>query len=85
MEARKRVAWNVRRLRVGAGLTQEALAHEAGLDVSYIGRIERGTQNPSIAALEKLAVRLSVDILDLLAIPEADAPPPASIKPGRRR
>ena len=36
------VAANVRRLRVGRQLTQEQLALDAQLDLTYIGGIERG-------------------------------------------
>ena len=46
---------NVRRLRLKKGLSQAALAKQAGLSPNYIGTLERGVQNPSLKTLEKLA------------------------------
>ncbi len=40
---------NVRRLRQQKGLTQEELAFEAQIDLTYIGGIERGKRNPQSA------------------------------------
>lgn len=56
-----RVGANVRRLRKAKGLSQEALAHEAGMAMRYLAGIERGEENPSLAFLVKLAVALSVE------------------------
>ena len=46
---------NVRRLRNAAGLTQEELAAEVGIDMRYLGGIERGQENPSLAVIGELA------------------------------
>jgi len=54
------VAANVRRLRVERKLTQEQLAHDAGIDLTYLGGIERGRRNPSVSVLARLADALSV-------------------------
>jgi transcriptional regulator with XRE-family HTH domain len=54
-------------LRVAKGLTQEALAHAAEIDMRYVGGIERGEENPSIAVLGRIAVALDVHPADLLA------------------
>jgi transcriptional regulator with XRE-family HTH domain len=43
-------------------LSQEGLAHEAGLDRSYVGRIERGEHNLTFAALVKLCRAMQCDI-----------------------
>ena len=48
MEWNEIVAANVRRLRVGKQLTQEQLALDAQLDLTYIGGIERGRRNPTV-------------------------------------
>jgi transcriptional regulator with XRE-family HTH domain len=54
------VAANVRRLRLRRGLTQEALAERAGLDLSYEQRVERGATNLSMGVLVALARALGV-------------------------
>ncbi|MEY9126953.1 putative transcriptional regulator [Bradyrhizobium sp. USDA 336] len=41
MNARALVAWNVRRIRVESGIPQEQSAYDAGIDRSYMGRIEQ--------------------------------------------
>ncbi len=49
----------VRQLREEAGLSQEALADQAGLDRSYMSGIERGIRNVSILNLVKIAKALN--------------------------
>jgi transcriptional regulator with XRE-family HTH domain len=46
-------------------MTQEGLAHEAGLDRSYVGRIERGEHNLTVLALAKLCRAMKCDIAAL--------------------
>lgn len=60
------VAANVRRLRVERKLTQEQLAHDAEIDVTYLRGIEAGRRNPSIQVLGRLADRLAVHPAELL-------------------
>lgn len=50
----------VRRLRLEAGLTQEALAHEIGISSNYLSDIERGRRNITINLLFELANGLRV-------------------------
>lgn len=66
MDWQKVVATNVRRLRLGKGMTQEQLAFEAKLDLTYVGGIERAKRNPSLLVLARLASALSVDLPALL-------------------
>lgn len=54
------VGTNVRRLRVERKLTQEQLALDAGIDLTYLGGIERGRRNPSVSVLGRLALSLRV-------------------------
>ena len=67
MEWQRQVGSNIRRLRKAAGFTQEALAHRAGLAMRYVSGIERGEENPSLAALMKLCAALEVHPRDLFA------------------
>ena len=67
MDWGKVVGSNVRRLRIERKLTQEQLAHEAGIDLTYVGGIERGRRNPSVKVLGQIADALSVHPRELLA------------------
>jgi len=57
---------NVRRLRKERGLSQEAVAHEVGLAVTYVGQIERGIRNPTLDVVERFAELFGQDPLVLL-------------------
>ncbi|WP_080669616.1 helix-turn-helix domain-containing protein [Bradyrhizobium japonicum] len=84
MRAQALVARNIRRLRVGRELSQEALAVDAGIDRTYVSRLERGLENPSVAVLEKLAIALKASIPELFAAPAQGEAPPRPLKAGRR-
>ncbi len=66
MDVRQRLAANVRRLRKKTGLSQESFANEHGIDRTYVSGIERGTRNPTILVMERLAQALEVDVQELL-------------------
>lgn len=66
MDWRAIVGRNVRHLRQARGLTQEQLAFEAGLDLTYVGGIERGRRNPSLIVMARLAAALQSDLADLV-------------------
>ena len=87
MNARTRIAWNLRQIRSSQGITQENLSVDANVDRTAISGIETGDYNPTIDLLERLAEALSVDIVDLVSkVPEgAEAPRPmrAGRKPKR--
>lgn len=57
----------VRELRKKRGMSQEALALEAGLDRSYVGGVERGERNIALVNIEKLARALGVAAESLFA------------------
>lgn len=56
------------------GLTQEALAAAAGINVSQVRRYEGGTSQPSLDVLRKLAVALSISADQLLFDTEERGP-----------
>jgi transcriptional regulator with XRE-family HTH domain len=84
MRAQALVARNLRRLRVGRGLSQENLAVDAGIDRSYVSRLERGLENPTVGVLEQLADALCSEVVEFFVIPAPDEPPPKPLPGGRR-
>ncbi len=84
MEAKALVAWNLRRVRVMRAVSQEALAVDAGVDRSYVGRIERGVENPTVETLDKLAAALGVAAAELLLEPQVGEAKPANLRKGRK-
>ncbi|MBL0968416.1 MAG: helix-turn-helix transcriptional regulator [Brevundimonas sp.] len=57
---------NVRKARLERGLSQEQLAFEAEMKRSYVSDLERGTRNPSVKAIARLAIALRVSPSSLL-------------------
>ena len=55
------VAENVKRIRLMRKMTMENLATDAGMPEAWMGRVERGLENCTVAQLEKLARALKVD------------------------
>jgi transcriptional regulator with XRE-family HTH domain len=45
----------VRELRLAEGIAQEALALRAGVDRGFMGHVERGDRQPSLAVILKIA------------------------------
>jgi transcriptional regulator with XRE-family HTH domain len=66
VDIRQRLGRNVRRLREGKALSQEAFADEAGIHRTYVSDIERGARNPTVAVLERLAIALGVTASELV-------------------
>jgi transcriptional regulator with XRE-family HTH domain len=69
MEIREILAANLRRVRREAGLSQEELAHRAGVDRTYISALERCVYAVSIDVLDRLARELGVEAAELLHRP----------------
>jgi transcriptional regulator with XRE-family HTH domain len=63
------VAQNVRLRRKAAGLSQEELAHEAGVDRTYVSQVERRLRNVTIVVLARLARALGTTADQLLIPP----------------
>jgi transcriptional regulator with XRE-family HTH domain len=55
----------IRRARKEVGLSQEALAVDAGLDRSYMGGIERGEHNFAVMTVVKIADALKMSPSEL--------------------
>ena len=58
----------VRKLRLERGLTQQQLADACGLDIGYIGGIERGQRNPTLGVIHGIAAVLGTRASDLMKI-----------------
>jgi len=56
----------MRKLRAARGLSQEALAHEAGMNRTYVSSVERAERNVSIDNIARLAKALAVEPWTLL-------------------
>ena len=54
-------AANLRRIRHQRKLSQEGLAHDAGVDRAYMSRVERGVTYVGLEIIGKLAEVLEVD------------------------
>jgi transcriptional regulator with XRE-family HTH domain len=54
-------------LRKKLGVTLEALAEKSGMTKSYLSKVERGLNTPSIAAALKLAKALNVKVEELFS------------------
>jgi len=84
MRAQALVARNLRRLRVDRNLSQEALAADAGIDRTYVSRLERGLENPTVVILEQLAEALGARIVEFFVVPAPGEPSPKPLRGGRR-
>jgi transcriptional regulator with XRE-family HTH domain len=62
----RQFAFRLRETRMAKGLSQEALADEAGLHRTYVGSVERGERNISLVNVERLAKALNLTVCELL-------------------
>jgi transcriptional regulator with XRE-family HTH domain len=84
MDGRALLAWNLRRIRVRKGLSQERLAFDSGVDRSYVGGLERQEENPTVDVLDRLAKTLEVPIAELFRMPKPGTKRPQPLRGGRR-
>jgi transcriptional regulator with XRE-family HTH domain len=61
-----RFGTNLRKTRLGKGISQERLADLAGLHRTYISSVERGERNVTLQTVEKLARALGVSMARLM-------------------
>ena len=85
MNGRALVAWNLRRMRVLQGISQEKLAADAAVDRAYLGSLERQEENPTVDLLDRIAAVLAVGINELFVVPEPGQEAPKPLRGGRRR
>jgi transcriptional regulator with XRE-family HTH domain len=57
----------IRRCRRVQGVSQEELAHRSAIDRSYMSSIERGSQNPGILSLIRVAHAMDMTMTELMA------------------
>jgi transcriptional regulator with XRE-family HTH domain len=60
----------IRQLREKKGLTQEAVAHDAGITTATLGVIERGLSNPTWATLKGISSALGISIIEIARLAE---------------
>ena len=84
MDGRALLAWNLRRIRVKRGLSQERLAYDAEIDRAYVGNLERKAGNPTVDVLDRLAKTLGVSVAEFFKEPRKGSTQPKPLKSGRR-
>lgn len=60
----------LRELRKQRGLSQELLAHEAGMERNYISLLELGKNSASVKIIFKIASALSITVSELMSLVE---------------
>ncbi|MDD3594596.1 MAG: helix-turn-helix transcriptional regulator [Candidatus Gastranaerophilales bacterium] len=61
----KQFATKVQEIRQAKGFTKSKLSTLAGLDISYIGKIERCEKSPNLRTIIKLSEALEIPVKDL--------------------
>jgi len=64
---KQRFGLAIKQRRQELGISQEELSFQAGLHRTYISDIERGSRNPSLENIEKLAKALKISVSALFA------------------
>jgi transcriptional regulator with XRE-family HTH domain len=74
MEIREVFARNLKAIRQAKGLSQEELAHQAGIDRTYVSSLERRIYNASLDVVGRLAKALEIEAAELLRQPPRERP-----------
>jgi transcriptional regulator with XRE-family HTH domain len=85
MDIRKVFGRNLRRYRLGAGLSQEAVAERMGVDRAHVSSMERGQQNVTLLTVWQVAEALGCRSAELLDERAAALPPSESAATAPRR
>ena len=76
---------NLRRCRLAAGLSQEAVAERMGVDRAHVSSMERGHQNVTLLTIWQAAEALGRRPAEFLDEEEAERPEGAARAPRRKR
>jgi transcriptional regulator with XRE-family HTH domain len=68
---------SMQRLRRARDLSQEDVAGITEIDRAYVGRLERGTANPTLLMLARIATALQVTLPELVQDIKLISPPEA--------
>jgi transcriptional regulator with XRE-family HTH domain len=66
-DLQRAVGRNLKECRRERGLSQEAFADAVGVHRTYMGGLERGERNLTLKSLERIAERIGLDPLALIA------------------
>jgi transcriptional regulator with XRE-family HTH domain len=61
----KNFGTNLKKIRLQKKISQEELSYQSDLDISQIGRIERGSVNTSICVIQRIAKALNIEMKEL--------------------
>lgn len=64
-ELAPQIGERIRKIRKREGLSLEAFALRCEMNPAYVGHIERGMQNPTLATLERICKGLGIRVEDL--------------------
>ena len=67
MNLRRQIGLNLRRLRLERGVSQQKIALDVDMSLSYLSNIERGKANPSVDLLGRIADTLGVPPVEFFA------------------
>ena len=65
MDVNKQLGMRIKYLRSLKKWSQEDLALEAGINKNYLSDLERGSRNPTVKVMEKIANALGITISEL--------------------
>lgn len=70
--------------RIAAQHPVALVVEDSAVDRAYVSRIERGLANPTIDVLERIALVLEVEVMELFRVPQPDEVRPQPLTGGRR-
>lgn len=73
----------LRELRKQRGLSQESLAHDAGMERNYISLLELGRNSASVKMIFKLASALGISVSEFMGLVEARCKAEQKVKKSR--